>query len=373
MILKCMLSNFFLSKKSFLVLFFCFAFKSVSFSQTSHFNGFTLFGKISSVEEYYSDGKSDKADLVGKTIFDKRGFSIYEMGRSFSKECHLKKSFVYKDSVVTYSCDCDRMDAFVKSFVMNKSTTIAQARKSEGMGSGSGGGDGQPDRVEVSIYNKSGNVKTLKVYNEPGLFIEEHKYEYDKLGNRIKATNKFYSDPMTYVSTWKYDSRNNNIEREENNRYMKNNLKDEYTFDGLNRMTSYKQSSLYEVSANYIYYVDSVKTKSDYYAVNLLKSDTTKDYTLNYDEKGKLLEKIDYSRGQKINERIVFNYFESGRLKSKQFFNEENRLTREFGFSDDKYGNCIEIVLYQNTITRSMNNDKAEIRVVKYLRDIKYF
>ena len=45
------------------------------------------------------------------------------MAKSPSENCHLKKSFVYKDSVFTYSCDCDRMDAFVLSFMPGGDST----------------------------------------------------------------------------------------------------------------------------------------------------------------------------------------------------------------------------------------------------------
>lgn len=355
-----------------LAIFFSLIHQTTCSAQNSYFPLNDIKGKIKSVEIFCSTDKGDSDILVMQCQYNNSGTLIYEMEKSFSRECKMKKAFTFKDSVVSYRNSCREMDNFIRNFVLQKNPNVFQKYESSGMGNGGGSGEDQVD-VEICRYNKLGKKLTSKNYSNAGLLIQESKFYYDKRGNLVERTYRFLNDTVTYFTTWEYDIHNNNIKRESTDRYSKDKVVEVYTYDKLNRLTSYLQSSLNSIISNYVYFVDSVKNKSDYYSVNLIKQDTIKDKTLNYDDLGKLIEMVSYDRHLHVNERAVFTYFNSGRLSSKQNYDGTNRLIRELIYADDVNGNCIQVNLYQKFTTSSSPNEVPSIRKIVYKRNISYY
>lgn len=341
-------------------------------AQNAYFPSNDIKGKVKSVEIFCSTEKGDSDILVMQSQYNKSGILIYEMEKSFSRACKMKKAFTYKDSVVSYSSSCREMDNFIRNFVLQKDPNVFQKYESRGMGNGGGSGEDQVD-VEICRYNKLGKKLTSKNYNKTGLLIRESKFFYDKRGNLVKRTYRFLSDTVTYFTTWEYDIHNNNIKIESTDRYSKDKVVEVYTYDKLNRVTSYLQSSLNSIMSNYVYFVDSVKNKSDYYSVNLIKQDTIKNKTLNYDDLGKLIEMVSFDSHLHVDARVVFTYFNSGRLNSKQNYDDTNKLTTELIYADDVNGNCIQVNLYQKFTTTSSPNEVPSIRKIVYKRNISYY
>ena len=222
--------------------------------------------------------------------------------------------------------------------------------------------NGKIDSKQTYIYNDKGNIIEQKEYDSDGNLKLQTTYNYDDNGNKIEENT--FGGYQTQKTTYKYDDKRREVESlitlsfQGINGSAELRITKEYDQKG-NIIEEKNYNNHNKLSSKGIYTYDERGNKIKEIFINLDSKKPEEKNIYIYDKNNNKIEVQKYI-SENLSEKTTIKYDEKGNILEEHITDFNRNTSFKIVYKDDKIGNPIEKIYYNNEIPYMVDEIEIE-------------